>query len=367
MQLAVAEDHREQVVEVVRDAAGETAHRLHLLGLAELLLEADARRDVARHRERGRAPLVRERDRHRLHLHRARAVQATEGVVDEGNAVSLVERAQPRVDGVARARGRKARDRHADEGRRAGGAEHGRGRAVGEDDVAADVDEERVGEQLDEAAVADLALAQQGDGTFALVGDAAHEQPREGEHADEGLDLQHVRRGGPPRVHERHRAHGEGGIAERRHPRAAREGDPAEREKARVYEKNPTLAASAAATRSVNGMLSSWSTTSDDHGGRSAPTSCRSDRRSVRAYQTADTTIAGDRAMTATRSPIQKPRRRTPASALARPPSPKMSSESIRAAMPAATTKTPAKRATSAGVAKSGLKRRDVRTRAAAQ
>ena len=39
-ELAVAEDRAEDVVEVVRDAAGEVAHRLHLLGLAQLRLEA---------------------------------------------------------------------------------------------------------------------------------------------------------------------------------------------------------------------------------------------------------------------------------------------------------------------------------------
>ena len=38
-ELAVADDHRQQVVEVVRDAAGEPADRLHLLRLAQLLLE----------------------------------------------------------------------------------------------------------------------------------------------------------------------------------------------------------------------------------------------------------------------------------------------------------------------------------------
>ena len=48
---AVAEDHRQQVVEVVRDAAGEPADRLHLLRLAELLL-ALAQRVL------GAAPLV---------------------------------------------------------------------------------------------------------------------------------------------------------------------------------------------------------------------------------------------------------------------------------------------------------------------
>ncbi len=46
-QLRVAEDRREQVVEVVRDAAGELAHRLHFLRLAELLLEAALLGDVA--------------------------------------------------------------------------------------------------------------------------------------------------------------------------------------------------------------------------------------------------------------------------------------------------------------------------------
>ena len=58
-ELAVAEDHGQQVVEVVRDAAGELADGLHLLRLAELALEADAlllglfaRRDVLEHRDR---------------------------------------------------------------------------------------------------------------------------------------------------------------------------------------------------------------------------------------------------------------------------------------------------------------------------
>ena len=38
--LAVAEDRGEDVVEVVRDAAGERAHRLQLLRLPQLPLEA---------------------------------------------------------------------------------------------------------------------------------------------------------------------------------------------------------------------------------------------------------------------------------------------------------------------------------------
>ena len=39
-QLGVADDGGEEVVEVVRDAAGELADRLHLLRLTQLLLEA---------------------------------------------------------------------------------------------------------------------------------------------------------------------------------------------------------------------------------------------------------------------------------------------------------------------------------------
>ena len=41
-QLAVARDGRQQVVEIVRDAAGQPAHGLHLLRLQELLLEPTA-------------------------------------------------------------------------------------------------------------------------------------------------------------------------------------------------------------------------------------------------------------------------------------------------------------------------------------
>ena len=44
--VAVAEDRRQQVVEVVGDASGELADALHLLGLAELLFELPALGDV---------------------------------------------------------------------------------------------------------------------------------------------------------------------------------------------------------------------------------------------------------------------------------------------------------------------------------
>ena len=43
-----ADDDRQQVVEVVRDAAGQLAQRLHLLALAELLLRGLELGDVAR-------------------------------------------------------------------------------------------------------------------------------------------------------------------------------------------------------------------------------------------------------------------------------------------------------------------------------
>ena len=50
-QLRVAQDDGQQVVEVVRDAAGEPADGLHLLRLAELLLQSLSLGEVERQRE----------------------------------------------------------------------------------------------------------------------------------------------------------------------------------------------------------------------------------------------------------------------------------------------------------------------------
>ena len=44
--LEIAGDHREKIVEVMGDAAGELADGLHLLSLAQLLLHLHARREV---------------------------------------------------------------------------------------------------------------------------------------------------------------------------------------------------------------------------------------------------------------------------------------------------------------------------------
>src|SRR5207245_9711894 len=46
-QVAVTQDHREQVIEVVRYAASQASHGLHLLGLEQLSLETPLLRDVA--------------------------------------------------------------------------------------------------------------------------------------------------------------------------------------------------------------------------------------------------------------------------------------------------------------------------------
>ncbi len=45
-ELAVAGDHHEQIVEVVRDAAGQASDGFHLLGLAKLLLQRSMLGDV---------------------------------------------------------------------------------------------------------------------------------------------------------------------------------------------------------------------------------------------------------------------------------------------------------------------------------
>ena len=57
--LAVAEDDRQEVVEVVRDAAGEVPDRLHLLRLAELLLHPVALGHVQRDGEPARPAVER--------------------------------------------------------------------------------------------------------------------------------------------------------------------------------------------------------------------------------------------------------------------------------------------------------------------
>ncbi len=54
----VAVDDGENVVEVVRDAAGELADGLHFLRLAELLLQPPLRRDIAEQTQHERAPVV---------------------------------------------------------------------------------------------------------------------------------------------------------------------------------------------------------------------------------------------------------------------------------------------------------------------
>ena len=50
--LRIAEDHGQQIVEVMRDAAGELAHRLHFLGLGEFLVELVDRGALALERTR---------------------------------------------------------------------------------------------------------------------------------------------------------------------------------------------------------------------------------------------------------------------------------------------------------------------------
>ena len=81
-QLAVAHDHHEQVVEVVGDAAREPADRLHLLRLAQLLLEPPPLL-------LGLAPLRDVQEHHRHHprrgLERVDLVRAPEAVVAGGD------------------------------------------------------------------------------------------------------------------------------------------------------------------------------------------------------------------------------------------------------------------------------------------
>ncbi len=90
--LGAPRDDGEQVVEVVRDAAREPADRLHLLGLAELLLELAPLRDVleqAERADRGAARVAQHRDR-RADLD-APAVPAQEAALVVAQEAVLIE------------------------------------------------------------------------------------------------------------------------------------------------------------------------------------------------------------------------------------------------------------------------------------
>ena len=68
-QLGVADEGGEEVVEVVRDAAGQPAERVHLLGLPKLIFQALSFGDVARdtqHRGQGLVPLLGDLERHHV-------------------------------------------------------------------------------------------------------------------------------------------------------------------------------------------------------------------------------------------------------------------------------------------------------------
>ena len=70
-QLEIADDRGQQIVEVVRDAAGQMADGLHLLGLAQLLLHRFPGGQVARRRHDEPVALVLLRHPDEHHVDRA--------------------------------------------------------------------------------------------------------------------------------------------------------------------------------------------------------------------------------------------------------------------------------------------------------
>ena len=102
-EVGVAGDDEGEVVEVVRDAAGELTDGLHLLRLEELLLEGAAIRDVDGHHDLRPAPAERRRVRADLDLEdgavallvvpRPRAREALRDVPDSGRQASPRPRA----------------------------------------------------------------------------------------------------------------------------------------------------------------------------------------------------------------------------------------------------------------------------------
>src|SRR6185312_448274 len=147
-QLTVGDDGGEQVVEVVRDTAGEMADGFHLLRLPELFLEAFAVRDVANDGEHAGRTVGDEAHRDRLGLD-GRAVQATERVLDQAHGFAPVQNA---LD--SRRRRLLALDRHDVEQRTTdyfpwrASAEQREHRRVDEIDDAVALDHDAVGREL---------------------------------------------------------------------------------------------------------------------------------------------------------------------------------------------------------------------------
>ena len=168
-QVAVAENRGQQVVEVVRDAAGELADRLHLLRLAQLLFEPAPLGDVARvDDDAADRRIVEAVDADAFH-DSPRAVRVMEPHLCDDRRARVAERLdQPRR--------RPARDRRGAGSRRSSGRPSARrpaqmtlrrGAEVG--DAAFGVDQQqRVGAVLDQRAKALFAGAQRRLGLPAL-------------------------------------------------------------------------------------------------------------------------------------------------------------------------------------------------------
>ena len=150
----------QQVVEVVRNAAGEAPDRLHLLHVADPLLELVTRRDVAKDDEDRGMSAVGERGRRHLDID-ARAVGVQELLLDRGLRPVVGDRvAHPARDHIVKPGLDEVEDRAADHLLRQAVPEHPGAGEVAEDHDAVAVDGDSVRRQLHQPAVALLALAQ---------------------------------------------------------------------------------------------------------------------------------------------------------------------------------------------------------------
>ena len=100
-ELAVAEDAGQQVVEIVRDPAGELADRLHLLRLPELRLAVAERRHVAHRATDDRARSLHEHAGVERHLDE-RLVFVPVAAVELQRPLAVGELPEGGVDAVAR-------------------------------------------------------------------------------------------------------------------------------------------------------------------------------------------------------------------------------------------------------------------------
>ena len=191
------EDRGQQVVEVVGDAGGELADRLHLLRLAQLILVALARRQVAPDRLDGAVRAVGALDPGGDFERHAAPVLGGDGDLDRRQRAAVAGRPQQLHEARPRLRGDQVGDGQPDD-LLAGEAGRGQAGPVDRAHVAVQIaGEDQVVRVLDQLAVALLALAD-GRGGGAPLGHVVQQHHVARRSIDAALDRHGLRLEGAP-------------------------------------------------------------------------------------------------------------------------------------------------------------------------